>query len=710
MNSKGRGRRGPLLAVALCAAMLGLAAGATGADAIVAKIGGHGYGVTPIRGVNPHSIQGAYRSPLPTPLSRAGARRYDELPFGGRALTYHGGPVMHANRTHVIYWDPGHEFTETTTGIINGFFTKVAHDSGLASSVFGIAGQYTDTTGNASYSSAFGGPKLDSTSYEASGCIIPVGLNIDKGPPYTECLSEGQLTKELSAYITKEGLPTGPTELYFLLLPHKVVTCFPERVVEGEIVRECSNNVFCAYHSSIGAGSPSEIIYATIPFTLLDKENAKGCQSDGLAGSQIQTPNGDTAGTEESTRFADVALKYISHEYIEATTDPLVNENGKIAWLDAFGQEIGDKCNGVPYTEEEEGEPGFDKNAFAPTLGGAAIENNLFNQSINEGHYYLQSEWDNGGKACLMRPVSLGGTINAASQAAGSPTAFTASTTDPYGTPAYTWSFGDGGTATGSSPSHTYAAPGSYTVTMTMTEPLTGSTGSAQRTLLVNDLPSASFTLAPNPSTAGAPVALNAGASTDPDGSIASYAWSFGDGSTASGATASHVYGAPGTYTVTLTVTDSAGLGATATQTVTVNPPPNSDFSIIAMKVNAKTGVITFTGAVSDPGSFSWLLTFQNGKFGVFTAGTSRCKAGLVRLKGRCRPSKIVYGKGGLIVGAPGTVTFTIRPSSSALKALRNALKQRKGVPVAAAFTFQSARGGGPVSHAKSSMVKLKKR
>src|SRR6202035_4202872 len=209
-------------------------------------------------------------------------------------------------------------------------------------------------------------------------------------------------------------------------------------------------------------------------------------------------------------------------------------------------------------------------------------------------------------------------------------------------------------------------APGSYTVTMTMTDPLTGSTGSAQRTLSVNDLPSASFTLAPSPATAGAPVAFSGGASTDPDGSIASYAWSFGDGSTGSGATPSHVYGKPGTYTVTLTVTD--------------------------------------------PGSFSWLLPFQNGKFGVFAAGTSKCKTGLVKLKGRCRPAKIVYGRGGRILGNPGMVIFTIRPSSSAMKALRNALKQRKGVPVAATFTFQSARGGGPVSHARSSLVKLSKR
>jgi PKD repeat protein len=705
MNSQGRGRRGPLLAAALCAAMLVLWVGATGADAIVAKIGGHGYGVTPIKGVNPASI-GAVSRARTSPLSRAGTRPYDELPFGGLPLTYHGGPVMHSNTTHVIYWDPNEEFKARTKEIISAFFTSVAHDSGLASNVFAIAGQYTDTTGNAAYSAIFGGATVDKETYPLGGCIAP--LTRDEGP-YSTCLNDTQLQAELSRYITSAHLERGPTQLYFLLVPHKVATCLEEEV-KGE--RVCSNNFFCAYHSYIGGGSPSEIVYADIPFSLLDTEkapHAKGCQADG--NSEIQQPNPDNAaGKNTETRFADVALKYISHEYIEATTDPLVGT--ATAWVDEseLHQEIGDKCNAVPFPPEEAGELGVDKNAFTPTLGGAAIENTLFNQAINEGHYYLQSEWDNGGKACLMRPVQLGGAINASLRNAGSPTAFTGSTTDPYGTPAYNWSFGDGGTAAGSAPSHTYAAPGSYTVTMTMTDPLTGSTGSAQRTLVINDLPSASFTLAPNPATAGALVALNGGASTDPDGSIASYTWNFGDGSTGSAATPSHAYGAPGIYTVTLKVTDSAGQGATATQTLTVNPPPNSDFRILAMKVNARTGVITFTGSVSDPGSFSWLLTFQNGKFGVFAAGTARCKTGLVWLKGWCRPSKIVYGKGGLIVGSPGTVTFTIRPSSSALKALRIALKQRRGVPVAAAFTFQSARGGGPVSHAKSPMVKLKKR
>ena len=68
-------------------------------------------------------------------------------------------------------------------------------------------------------------------------------------------------------------------------------------------------------------------------------------------------------------------------------------------------------------------------------------------------------------------------------------------------------------------------------------------------------------------------VGLSASGSSDPDGSIAGYAWNFGDGSPpAAGLTTSHVYTSAGTYTAQLTVTDNSGLSATKSLTITVNP------------------------------------------------------------------------------------------------------------------------------------------
>ena len=61
--------------------------------------------------------------------------------------------------------------------------------------------------------------------------------------------------------------------------------------------------------------------------------------------------------------------------------------------------------------------------------------------------------------------------------------------------------------------------------------------------------------------------------SADPDGSIASYSWDFGDGTTGSGPAPSHGYASPGTYTYTLTVTDDRGVSSAPAQgTVTATP------------------------------------------------------------------------------------------------------------------------------------------
>jgi len=85
-----------------------------------------------------------------------------------------------------------------------------------------------------------------------------------------------------------------------------------------------------------------------------------------------------------------------------------------------------------------------------------------------------------------------------------------------------------------------------------------------------NQAPTASFTASPASGNAPLTVSFDASASTDPDGSIASYSWDFGDGDSGSGATTSHVYSTDGTFTATLTVADDDGNTDTATRTITV--------------------------------------------------------------------------------------------------------------------------------------------
>ncbi len=76
---------------------------------------------------------------------------------------------------------------------------------------------------------------------------------------------------------------------------------------------------------------------------------------------------------------------------------------------------------------------------------------------------------------------------------------------------------------------------------------------------------------------AGTSVDFDGTASSDPDGTIISYAWLFGDGQTASGIAASHVYPIQSdsrTYTVALTVIDNDGASGTAAKDVTIAGTP----------------------------------------------------------------------------------------------------------------------------------------
>ncbi|HTO01295.1 MAG TPA: PKD domain-containing protein [Microthrixaceae bacterium] len=142
----------------------------------------------------------------------------------------------------------------------------------------------------------------------------------------------------------------------------------------------------------------------------------------------------------------------------------------------------------------------------------------------------------------------------------------------------YTWNFGDGTTATGVSTSKTFGNAGTYIVSLTVTDNR-GSSTTTTRTVTVtpgqpNQLPTASFTASLTSGQAPLAVGFNASASNDPDGSIASYAWNFGDGTTATGVIPSKTFLAGGTFVVALTVTDNRGGTASSTQTITVAAAP----------------------------------------------------------------------------------------------------------------------------------------
>ncbi len=208
--------------------------------------------------------------------------------------------------------------------------------------------------------------------------------------------------------------------------------------------------------------------------------------------------------------------------------------------------------------------------------------------------------------------------------------ALESTSSDPDGTiSTQSWNFGDNTAATTAvTASHTYAAAGTYSVTLTVVDN-GGASRSTTKTVTVtappaaNVAPTASFS-----STAtGLQVTVNGSGSSDPEGPIASYAWNFGDGSTDSATTAStsHNYTAAGTYQVTLTVTDSGGATNALTKPVTVTGPTaaplvSDTFSRVSTAGWGSAdigGVWTMTG-----GSSNFTVDGGTGKVRLATAGS----------------------------------------------------------------------------------------
>jgi gliding motility-associated-like protein len=224
---------------------------------------------------------------------------------------------------------------------------------------------------------------------------------------------------------------------------------------------------------------------------------------------------------------------------------------------------------------------------------------------------------------CVVASNELTLTVNATPTAAftvvdmtclGSATTFTDASSSSGGTiTAWLWNFGDGNTSTQENPSHTYTSAGSYAVQLTATNSNGCISSIASKTIQVSTLPVAAFGYSSPDCTASAVTITDK--STTPGGTISSWAWDFGDGTTTTkttNAAFTHTYSTTGTYTVTLVITNSGGCSSTTTQSIKISPLPVVDFTLPEVCLTDSYAAFTSTSTIADNTSsqFTYLWNF----------------------------------------------------------------------------------------------------
>lgn len=230
------------------------------------------------------------------------------------------------------------------------------------------------------------------------------------------------------------------------------------------------------------------------------------------------------------------------------------------------------------------------------------------------------------------------------------------------------WDFGDGWTSPLESPSHVYTTPGTYTVSLTVSDGPCSHT--VTHTITILPAPVATFTITPaQPCPAPAAVTY---AGTVPSGSTVS--WTFGDGGSASGSSAAHTYGSNGVYTVVMTVTSAAGCTASAIQFdtiydfhITANATPIKGCVPLTVTFNSNTyTTVPYMHAYPyGPVTYSWNFGDGSGlgagpttshtytAVGVYNATVTATSAN------GCTVSQVIT----IEVGSPPSATFTAAPT-----------------------------------------------
>ena len=226
----------------------------------------------------------------------------------------------------------------------------------------------------------------------------------------------------------------------------------------------------------------------------------------------------------------------------------------------------------------------------------------------------------------------------------------------------YEWDFGDGDNGSGEQVQHAYTAPGTYTANLTVTDD-DGDSGTDDVTITVsspdNQPPTAAISADITSGDAPLMVNLSGAGSSDPDGSVTSYEWDFGDGAAGSGTQVQHTYTDPGTFTVYLKVTDDDSATGTdslkiiVSEGAVVNTPP-----VVVIKVTSASGFAPLTVELDGSGSYDpdGTVTFYSWDLGDGNVSSDAVTSHIYNVPGNFTAVLTVTDDGGATDAASVTV------------------------------------------------------
>ncbi len=517
-------------------------------------------------------------------------------------LLYYGGPVVHSARVILVEWgsDTRSTYTSPTTGD-PGFFQYLASQDGSTADIGGVLAQYMDTSGqNSQNAFSFGGS-------------LQISPTVGATPPGS--VQDSQIQTELAKDIGSGALPSpsgdGLSTVYVVLFPPGDNVCFDGG---GGCAYDASTG-FCAYHGSFPLNGSSHVLYAAMV------DNGPGSPNYGYCGSSSNDIQNQTA--------------VVSHELSESINDPLVAEAASYApplgWYDPiYNGEIADKCDAQPAASNG---PWTVESLWSNLDGTCEASETSFSAPIAS---FLAAAGSSAGQAVNFNAASSSDPsrnhIAALEQGVGSTYSISSGITQ------YRWNWGDGTSSTMSSTpttTHTFAGPGTYQVSLTVTDQL-GFTSTSTQPLNVTS------------STTGPP-----GAETDAPSQVSSQAATLNGQVNSENQTTSYRF-AYGTSPTALTsfTPSAAGPSGQSPTAVSATLSGLSPSTTYYYRLVVSAGASTYSGSVLSFTTSSSSVTTQTPV--VATGQAGRVSAGGALLTGTINP------------GGPSAVKYAFRYGTAA--------------------------------------------